>query len=125
MTARLRGTDTVPWMAYEHLTAWGDMFEQIEDAISTAIGAAVFLGQHGLGRFQRNIEMGAVSTEIWQQGAQYGRLLVHLAGGLEVPRPLLRWPTVNHDGALAEAAALADGIIARFGLASSPSEVDS
>jgi hypothetical protein len=112
---RLKGNDIAFWMASENLTAFGDIFEQIEDAISTAAGTVVFLGQFGLGCFQRNIELGAVNTEIWQQGAAYGRLLVHLAPGIEVPRPLLRWPTVNHDGALNGADALLEGITERFG----------
>ena len=90
LTERLRGNGIVLWMASENLTAWGDIFEQIEDAISAAAGTVVFLGELGLGRFQRNIELGAVNTEVWQQGAAYGRLLVHLAPGIEVPRPLLR-----------------------------------
>jgi hypothetical protein len=115
LTERLRHNDVLFWMASENLTAFGDIFEQIEDAISTAAGAVVFLGQFGLGRFQRNIEIGAVNTEIWQQGAAYGRLLVHLAPEIEVPRPLLRWPTVNHDGALNGANALSEGIAERFG----------
>jgi hypothetical protein len=115
LTQRLKDNDIVLWMASENLTAFGDIFEQIEDAITTAAGAVVFLGQFGLGRFQRNIELGAVNTEIWQQGAAYGRLLVHLAPGIEVPRPLLRWPTVNHDGALNGADALSEGIAERFG----------
>jgi hypothetical protein len=112
---RLKDHGAVFWMASENLTAWGDIFEQIEDAISAAAGTVVFLGQFGLGRFQRNIELGAVNTEIWQQGAAYGRLLVHLAPGIEVPRPLLRWPTVNHDGALDGADAIAQGISERLG----------
>jgi hypothetical protein len=115
LTQQLKDDDIVFWMASENLTAFGDIFEQIEDAISTAAGTVVFLGQSGLGRFQRNIELGAVNTEIWQQGAAYGRLLVHLAPGIEVPRPLLRWPTVNHDGALQGADALSEGIAERFG----------
>jgi len=112
---RLKGDDIVFWMASENLTAFGDIFEQIEDAISKAAGVVVFLGRFGLGHFQRNIELGAVNTEIWQQGAAYGRLLVHLAPGIEVPRPLLRWPTVNHDGALNGPDALSEGIAERFG----------
>ena len=115
LTRQFKDNDIVFWMASENLTAFGDIFEQIEDAISIAAGTVVFLGQFGLGRFQRNIELGAVNTEIWQQGAQYGRLLVHLAPGIEVPRPLLRWPTVNHDGALNGADALSEGIAERFG----------
>ena|SRR5215831_8371040 len=89
LTQKLKENDIVFWMASEHLTAFGDIFEQIEDRISTAAGTVVFLGQFGLGRFQRNTELGAVNTEIWQQGADYGRLLVHLAPGVEVPRSLL------------------------------------
>jgi hypothetical protein len=116
LTERLGNTNIAFWIASENLTAFGDIFEQIEDAIATAAGAVVFLGQFGLGRFQRNIELGAVNTEIWQQGASYGRLLVHLAPGIEVPRPLLRWPTVNHDGALEGADALSEGIAERFGV---------
>jgi hypothetical protein len=112
---RLKSDDVAFWMASENLTAFGDIFEQIEDAISTAAGVVIFLGQFGLGRFQRNIELGAVNTEIWQRGATYGRLLVHLAPGLEVPRPLLRWPTVNHDGTLNGADALSGGIAECFG----------
>jgi hypothetical protein len=115
LTQQLKDDDIVFWMASENLTAFGDIFEQIEDAISIATGTVVFLGQFGLGQFQRNIELGAVNTEIWQQGADYGRLLVHLAPGIEVPRPLLRWPTVNHDGALNGADALSQGIAERFG----------
>jgi hypothetical protein len=88
------------WLAYEDMNAFGDIFEQIEGAIDAAAGVVVFLGAEGLGRFQQNIEMGAVNTEIWQQGSSYGRLLVHLGSGLTVPKQLLRWPTVNHDGAL-------------------------
>jgi hypothetical protein len=112
---RLKSDDVAFWMASENLTAFGDIFEQIENAIAKAAGVVVFLGSFGLGRFQRNIELGAVNTEIWQQGAAYGRLLVHLAPGIEVPRPLLRWPTVNHDGALHGADALSEGIAVRFG----------
>jgi hypothetical protein len=114
---RLKGDKITLWMASENLTAFGDIFEQIEDAISKAAGVVVFLGSFGLGRFQRNIELGAVNTEIWQQGATYGRLLVHLAPGIEVPRPLLRWATVNHDGTLGGEYELAEGIAARFGFA--------
>jgi hypothetical protein len=115
LAERLEGNGILFWMASENLTAFGDIFEQIEDAISKAAGAVVFLGPFGLGLFQRNIELGAVDTEIWQKGAAYGRLLVHLAPGIDVPRPLLRWPTVNHDGALDSADALTDGIAERFG----------
>ncbi len=115
LAERLKGNGIEFWMASENLTAFGDIFEQIEDAISEAAGAVVFLGPLGLGRFQRNIELGAVNTEIWQKGAAYGRLLVHLAPGIQVPRPLLRWPTVNHDGALDGPDALSGGIAERFG----------
>lgn len=110
-----RCPDVFVWMASEHLTAFGDMFSQIEKAIQSAWGVAIFLGQKGLGRFQENIELVAVAIERWQQGAQYGCLLVHLAPGLEVPRSLLGFATVNHDGALTGAAPLAAGIAQRFG----------
>jgi hypothetical protein len=123
LTERLKGASVAFWMASENLTAWGDIFEQIEDAISAAAGTIVFLGQLGLGRFQRNIELGAVNTEVWQQGAAYGRLLVHLVPGIEVPRPLLRWPTVNHDGTLHGEYALAEGIAGRFGFDLEPRRI--
>lgn len=96
----LAGAGLQAWLAYEDMDAFGDIFEQIEGEIETAAGVVIFIGAEGLGRFQQNIEMGAVNTEIWQQGGEYGRLLVHLTPGLTVPRQLLRWPTVNHDGAL-------------------------
>lgn len=106
-----------PWQASRDMSAFGNLFDNIEDAIADALGAVMFLGPHGLGRFQDNIERGAVQTEQWQQGARYGALLVHLSGGLAVPRPLLRWASVNHDGALQAPAQLADAIVQRFGLA--------
>jgi hypothetical protein len=105
------------WIANKHLTGFGDLFQQVEGAIQEASGVVVFLGSHGLGRFQENIELGAVNTEIWQRGARFGRLLVHLASGLEVPRALLRWPTVNHDGVLQGVPAITAGIFQRFGFA--------
>jgi len=104
------------WMASEDLTAFGDIFEQIEAAIQSASGVAIFLGRHGLGRFQENIELVAVSIERWQQGARYGCLLVHLEPGVEVPRRLLGFVAVNHDGMLASIAALAEAIAHKFGL---------
>jgi hypothetical protein len=110
----LSGAGLQCWLAYEDMTMWGDIFEQIEGAIETAAGVVIFLGAEGLGRFQQNIEMGAVNTEIWQQGHDYGRLLVHLTGGLTVPRQLLRWPTVNHDGILTGEEAIADAIAQRL-----------
>lgn len=111
----LQDFDVMPWMASEDMTMFGDIFDNVENAIRDAVGAVIFLGVHGLGRFQENIERGAVNTEIWQRGSTYGRLLVHLAPALEVPRPLLSWPTVNHDGTLVGSAALAQGIVQRFG----------
>jgi hypothetical protein len=118
LAGQLRDRAVRPWMASEDMSAFGDMFDNIEGAIARAMGVVVFLGQHGLGRFQRNIELGAVATEQWQQGAKYGALLVHLSPGVEVPRTLLRWPTVNHDGSLSGAKALANGILERFRLQS-------
>jgi hypothetical protein len=108
------------WMASEDLTAFGDIFQQIETAIEGASGVALFLGRHGLGRFQEHIELVAVSIERWQQGATYGCLLVHLEPGLEVPRRLLGFVTVNHDGMLTGAKALAAAIAQRFGWTESP-----
>lgn len=103
------------WEASENLTAFGDIFQQIESAIETALGAIIFLGRHGLGRFQEHIELVAVSVERWQRGAKYGCLLVHLEPGLDVPRRLLGLVTVNHDGTLTGTVALATSIVRRFG----------
>jgi hypothetical protein len=108
------------WMASEDLTAFGDIFQQIETAIEGASGIALFLGRHGLGRFQERIELVAVSIERWQQGSSYGCLLVHLEPGVEVPRRLLGFATVNHDGTLTGAKALAAAIAQRFRCAPSP-----
>jgi TIR domain len=105
------------WMASEDLTAFGDIFQQIETAIEGASGVVLFLGRHGLGRFQEHIELVAVSIERWQQGAKYGCLLVHLEPELEVPRRLLGFATVNHDGILTGTRALAAAIAQRFGWA--------
>jgi len=110
----LASADLESWLAYEDMDAWGDIFQQIEGEIETAAGVVIFLAAEGLGRFQQNIEMGAVNTEIWQQGNMYGRLLVHLAPGIKVPTPLLRWPTVNHDGALNGDQEIAAAIAERF-----------
>jgi hypothetical protein len=117
-----RCPDVSFWMASEDLTAFGDIFQQIESAIENASGVVIFLGRRGLGRFQEHIELVAVSIERWQQGAAYGCLLVHLEGGLEVPRRLLGFATVNHDGALTNIESLASAIARRFGLAPSPRE---
>jgi hypothetical protein len=116
LARRMRPRGVRPWMASRDLTAFGTLFDQIEDAIGSAIGSIVFLGPLGLGQFQRHIETGAVSTELWLQGATYGALLVHLEPKLEVPRPLLRWASVNHDGSIVGPAALADAIVQRFAI---------
>lgn len=111
---RSAATGLTPWLASEDMGANGDIFELIDEAINTADGAAFFLGRHGLGRYQERIEKGAVLTEVWLRGSAYDRVLVHLAPGLEVPTALLRWPTVNRDGSMVDAGAIAEGIIERF-----------
>lgn len=112
-----RSAGTNIWMASQHLDAFGDIFEQIEGEIEAASGVVFFLGSQGLGRFQQNIELGAVNTELWQRGAAFGRLLVHLGPGVKVPRTMLRWPSVNHDGSLTGLVELAAGISERFRIA--------
>lgn len=104
-----------PWMASEDMRAFGDLFTNIEGAIAGALGSIMFLGEHGLGRFQDNIERGAVATQIWLNGASYGRLLVLLRPGLQAPVPLLSWVSVNHDGALQGPQEIASAILQRFG----------
>lgn len=116
MLPTLVAKDLWPWMASEDMSAFGDIFDNIEGAIRNAEGSIIFLGQHGLGRFQDNIERGAVATEVWQKGARYGTLLVHLHGGLSVPPSLLRWSSVNHDGELKDPDAIVQATLQRFGL---------
>lgn len=124
LARQLHSRGVAPWMASEDMSAFGDLFDNIDGAIATAIGSVVFLGTHGLGRFQQNIEMSAVSIERWLQGSKYGVLLVHLAADVKVPRPLLRWPSVNHDGAIQSAAAIAEAIVRRFDLLDSTAPID-
>jgi hypothetical protein len=116
LSALLPDGGFIPWMAAVDLTAFGDLFEQIEGRIHGAAAVVVFLGRQGLGRFQQNIEMGAVSTELWQKGSAYGALLVHLEAGVTVPIRLLRWPSVNHDGRTLGPRQLATEIVSRLGL---------
>lgn len=122
LEVRLRPHAIRPWMASRDMVGFGNLFDNIEDAIAGALGAIVFLGRDGLGRFQQNIEMGMVSTELWQQGAAYGALLVHLESGVDVPRPLLRWVSTNHDGSLTTAAECVDSILQRFRLDKRPGD---
>lgn len=111
----LSAHDLRPWMASEDMVAFGDLFTNIEGAISSALGSIMFLGEHGLGRFQQNIEQGAVATQAWIQGARYGRLLVLLRPRLQIPVPLMPWVSVNHDGALQGPEDIAAAILQRFG----------
>jgi len=97
LKARWRRADFVPWMAHRDLTWNGDLFQQIEGAIHDSLGVIVFLSPHGLGRFQENIEMGAMKTMIWEQGKQFGVLIVHLPGTTEAPRDLRRYASVNYN----------------------------
>jgi hypothetical protein len=98
LNAELAQHDFITWMAFEDMNMSGDLFQQIEGAIKSSAGAIFFLGEEGMGRFQRNIEEGAVKTQIWLKGAAFGRLVVHLVPKADIPESMWHWPTVNHDG---------------------------
>lgn len=114
LVARLRPHGLKPWMALRDITGQGSLFDQISRAIREAQGVVLFLGSHGLGAFQANVEYDAVMTQLWQRAAQYDRIVAHLEPGLDVPEGLLQWPSVNHQGRDSSDDAIASGIEQRL-----------
>ena len=114
LDAQLTPHDFATWMAFEDMNATGDLFQQIEGAIAKSQGAIFFIGEEGLGRFQGNIEAGAVKTQIWQMGPEFGRLVVHLAPKAAIPQSMIAWPTVNHDGTQQSIDLMTAAIVKRF-----------
>jgi hypothetical protein len=111
LKARLKGGEHATWFAYEDMTMYGDLFRQIRNAISRAVGVVIFYGDAGLGAFFENIELVTVLRKRWKQGEGFGVLVAHLPGSTaQTHEELTDYPSVNHRRDITDIDEIADRI---------------
>ena len=108
-----RSPELDTYFAAEDLDAFGTLFEKIGDAIANAVGVVFFIGTHGLGLFQKNIEKNAVALQLWKQGRGFGVLIVQLDKEADIPPDLQMFVSIYfEEGQSAET--VADKIATAF-----------
>ncbi|UAK24304.1 toll/interleukin-1 receptor domain-containing protein [Sphingomonas nostoxanthinifaciens] len=94
---QLRGPGVIPWFAGEQIDAFGDLYDQIGAQIAQADAVVFFIGDKGLGKFQRNIELG---SSLWRHRTSAGTfaiIVVAMSATAQIPPELAEFPQIDFD----------------------------